>query len=897
MVAFTDFKMAYRINQAIMQTPRASQNHADIRWHTLELEAVFRLLETRPEGLSEDEARRRFEQVPPQAVSAARKVSIPVLIRSQFRQASVLILLAGIGLSLVLDHGAEPAVMAILLFFATGLSVLQEYRAEQCQVSLEARMAPKAGVRRNGSLKTIPADQLVAGDIVQLGVGDRVPADLRWIETVALKVNEVSLTGESPATEKTALPLADGVQMASLGERHNLGFAGTTVVCGRGTGVVFSAGMRTASGHAAGLLRDTEPRQTRTRLQKDLERVGQTLTLSTGLVVVLMVAGGMLRGMPLMDLLLPGIALLASLPPVTLPAMATIFLARGAHRLIGHPVFGRRSSAIETLGCLSVLCVNKTATLTRDEMTVRKIWVAGETVSVSGVGYEPVGRLLQQGQAMMPTPVITDLLRAGLLCNDAELERIRSSQWRVRGTATEGALIVAALKAGLVPARLRADWPRSGEIAFTPQTRQMATLHRGSAGQDLVCAKGAVDVILSACSGWEGPDGEEPLNEAVKTRILMAAETLAADAFRVLAIAHRPQGALSDTGSGLCFLGLIGMMNPPRLESAPAVARCADAGIKVVMMSGDHPATVRAMARELGILRKGILITGDELAALNDDDLDAAVDHIEVYARISPEQKLRIVERLQAQGQVVGLTGRSLHDVPALKQADIGIAPGGSCDAAREAADLLVTDEPFASIMAGIEEGHRTFSALRKGLIYPLPVPLGLIGLMAATTLSGLPLPLDTVQVLYLGLVVNRLQAVALAEAPGEDDRMPQAPRPLGEGLITPAITRLLWVGALMMVLIQFGLFLWALRNGRPLIEAMSLVVVTLTLIPCCNHDRLNGIVLFSALLLVGFVTIPPLQSLPGVVPLSSEAWWMSLAAVAGVVAVFRWIRHRVQTT
>ena len=885
------------------------KDHSAVRWHTLEIEAVFGILQSRPEGLSENEVKQRREAME-HPVSATRSFSVAALLLAQFRNGFVLILLAATGLSIYQGYILEPVVVAVLALFSIGLGFMQEYRAEQVMASLDALTLPRATVRRNGQLKTIPADQVVAGDIVQLDTGDLIPADLRWIETVQLEVNEASLTGETLASTKTASSLPDEAQIASISDRHNLGFAGTLIVRGRGTGVVFSTGMRTEPGRRAGLLRDNQARQS--LLRENLAPVDNLLKVVGLAAMGVIIGSGILRGQPLHDLLLPAIAVAVAMMPVALPITAMIFQVLGARRMMGFHVFIRRLMAVETLGGASVICVDKTGTLTRDEMTARKIWAAGEVVSVSGVGYDPVGRLLRQGQAIAPASPVTELLRAALLCNDAELERIRSNQWRIKGDAMEGALVVAAIKAGLVPGKLRADWPRHGEIPFISETRRMTTLHQGPEGQTLVCAKGAVETLLTACSGWQGPQGEATLDEEAKRIILTAAEAMAADGLRVLAIAHRPQGSLDSGEQDLCFLGLIGMMNPLCLESADAVARCAGAGIKVVMVTGDHPATARAVAREAGILRKGILITGDELAALDDENFGSAVDHIEVYARILPEQKLRIVEMLQSQGKVVVMTGRGVNDAPALKQADMGVAMGGS-GAAREAADLLVTDGHFAAIVAAIEEGRRTFDNIGKYLTYLLSSNIGGAGLMVGAASLGLPLPLSAAQIVYVSLATSRLQALVLAADPIEVTLMQKGPRKPGQGPIAPNLVRLLLTGGLWSVLISLGIFTWTLRDGRPLVDAMTLTFVTITLIPFFSlysfrshqhrvskhlfaHRGLNRVILFEWLLLVGIVEIPALQPLFGVVSPGGGDWWIAIVAAGTVVPVLEWAKRVMQT-
>ena len=827
------------IDQTTVYTPHFPRDHTAPPWHTLSVDEVFRLLESRPDGLTRSEAGARLQEAGQNVVAAAsRRLSVRALVLARFRNVSMLTLLAALALSVYSGYRVEPAMIGVILCCSMALGFVQEYRAERAMESLEALTIPQATVLREGQVQTVPARELVPGDVVRLQAGDRIPADLRWVDVTQLKVNETCLTGESVATEKTAAALTDRGGIPSLADRPNLGFAGTTVTCGRGVGIVFSTGMRTELGRMAGRLRNTESRQT--ALGKYLDRVVNSLTILTLLMVALIVAVGIFRGEPLHDMLLFGAALAVAVTPEALPATATVLLALGARRMLGHHVLIRRLAAVETLGLGSVICVNKTGILTRNEMTVRKLWAAGETVSVSGVGYDPVGRLLKQGQAIAPGPVLTELLQAAVLCNDADLVRIRSNQWQIRGDATEGALVVAALKAGLVPVKLRACWSRIGEIPFSPESRQMTTLQVGPDGQSLLCSKGAVEVVLAACSTWQGGAGEEALDEDTRVAINAQAESMAADSLQVLAVAHRSGASLTDAGQSLCFLGLIGLLNPPRPESAEAVARCSQAGIKVVMVTGDHPATARAVARELGILRKGVLITGAELSALDDTDFQAAVDHIEVYARVVPAHKLRIVRMLQRQGQVVAMTGSGVNDAPALRQADVGMAVAiGGTDAAREAADVLLTDDRFASIVTAVGEGRGIISTVRKCLMYLLSCSIGQMGLLIATMALGLPLPLNAAEVLYLNLVAVGVLAAGLAVAPGKDTLMRQAPGNPDETLFTrPVIGRVL-AGGLWSALASLAVFAGVFYNGHPLAEATTLSVVTLTLMQLLNAYRL----------------------------------------------------------
>ncbi|BBL76596.1 cation-translocating P-type ATPase [Methylomagnum ishizawai] len=869
-------------------------------WHSLSLDAVLARLEARSQGLGAAEAGCRLAQYGPNRIERGRGVSLPGVFLAQFKSILVFILLLAIGFSVYVGHEVEAVVIGAIVLLAVVLGCVQEYRAERAMEALQKLAAPTASVLRDGKFIEIAAERLVPGDVLRLQTGKRVPADLRLIEAVNLKINEAPLTGESEPATKQAEALPD--PQAALADRGNMAYAGTAVVHGRGRGVVVATGMGTEFGRIVGLLRATAQRDT--PLQRSLDKVGRVLAGVALLIVVAIVVSGMLRGADFHGMLLFGIALAVAVVPEALPAVVTISLAIGAHRMAARNALIRRLPAVETLGCTSVICSDKTGTLTKDEMTVRKLWVAGKTLSLTGVGYEPVGRIVSGGYEVKITPPLSALLGAMALANDAELLRAGRGRWEVKGDPTEGALLVAVAKAGANKAQLEARFPRVAEIPFTSESKRMTTLHTDPEGGLLACAKGAVEVILASCTHWLTPRGETPLDSGTRARIQSEAERMAVQALRVLAIAAKSNTEAETAETGLCFLGLVGMIDPPRPESKAAIATCAQAGIKVVMITGDHPMTARAVARELGILKDGRVVTGAELDTMDEAKLALAAPVIEVYARVSPEHKLRVVAALQSLGRVVAMTGDGVNDAPALKRADIGIAMGVTgTDVSKEAAAMTLTDDNFASIVAAVEEGRGIFSNIKKYLMYLLSSNIGEIGLMAGATLAGLPLPLSAVQILYVNLATDGLPAVALAVDPLDKGLMSRPPRDPKRGIFSLPVLLLMLVGGLWSTLVNLGVFVWALREGRPQAEAMSLVFATLVVTEFVKAYQfrsdhrsvfhrtfanrwLNLAVLWELALLGLVLYLPFLQDLFGTLPLTAADGLRVVGAALTLVPV-----------
>ncbi len=879
-------------------------------WHSLSAEAAAEHLGTALAGLTSAEAARRLAAAGPNELQAAERVSPWALLLSQFRNVLIVILLVATALSAALGHGIESIAIAVIVLFAVLLGFVQEYRAERALEALGRLAAPTATVLRDGRETAVPARELVPGDVVSLRAGDKVPADARLLEAVNLQIEEAALTGESVPVEKHTAPLSDGA--VALGDRRNLAFAGTLVTYGRGRALVVGTGMDTEFGRIARMLETVQPG--RTPLQENLDRVGHILARAALVVVALIVGLGLVRGEPFVDMLIFGIALAVAVVPEALPAVVTISLAIGVQRMVKRHALIRRLPAVETLGSTSVICADKTGTLTKDQMTVRRVYAAGEVVEVTGTGYEPTGEFRRDGRAGDPGDAVRAVLRGAALASDARLVREESDgRWSVTGDPTEGALVVAAAKAGLTKNELEQRFPRIGEIPFTAESKRMTTLHQGPDGT-VAYAKGAPEVLVAACTRQLTPQGDAPLTAEARAAILEAARRLAADALRVLAITSKPAATAADAERDMIFLGLTGMIDPPRPEVQTALRTCERAGIKPVMITGDHAETAEAVARELGLLKGGRVVSGAAIDGMSDEELDRAVDEVAVYARVSPAHKLRVVTALQRRGHVAAMTGDGVNDAPALKKADIGIAMGVTgTDVTKEAAEMTLTDDNFASIVAAVEEGRGVFGNIKKYLMYLLSSNIGEIALMAGAVVLGMPLPLTAVQILYVNVATDGLPALALAVDPPDPNLMDRPPRSPRTGVFTRPVVALIVVGGVWSAIVNLGLFAWALGSERPLEEAMTMAFVSLVLIQFFKaynfrSDRetvlrqpfanrwLNAAMIWELALLIAIVYVPFLHEPFGTFSLTMEDWIIVIVlafTVSPVLEVAKWAERR----
>ncbi len=835
----------------------------DIKWHNLTDSETLTSLSSTSDGLNQEEATKRLAEYGLNELQTAKKTSPWMIFFEQFKNLLIIILLAAVILSAVLGEWVDALVIFVIIVFAAGLGFIQEYRAEKSLDALKKMAAPTATVLRGGKQIEIPTRDIVPGDIFFIQTGNRIPADGRLLQAVNLRAEEASLTGESVPVEKITAPITGE---AGIGDRRNMVFAGTTASYGRGLGVATATGMTTEFGKIASLLQEVKEEDT--PLQINLARMGRWIAIGAlGLTAVLSLLGVM-RGNPILEMLLWGVSLAVAAVPEALPAVVTISLSLGVQRMARRHALIRKLPAVETLGCTNYICSDKTGTLTQDQMTVRRAFAGLEAYDVSGSGYAPIGDFLNNGRAVgnaTTSPALKQLLTIGALCNDTRLIK-ENDTWDVRGDPTEGALVVLAAKGGLSQEQLNREMPRIHEIPFSSETKRMTTVHQTKYGK-VAMAKGAAEVILESCSRIFDGDQEKALIDVDRQRVLDTAQNMADAALRVLGLAYRGVGdgaTSADIERDMVFVGLVGMIDPPRPEVKSAIKECREAGIRTVMITGDHKATAVAIARELGLLQKGIAYSGAELDQLSQDEFENIVDDIEVYARVSPEHKLRVVDALTKKGHVVAMTGDGVNDAPALKRADIGIAMGiTGTDVTREAANMVLTDDNFASIVAAVEEGRGIFANIKKYIIYLLSANLGEILLMAAVILCGplmgLPagiVPLVAVQILFVNLATDGLPAIALSIDPPEPDIMKHKPRSRRQSIFTPSVLSYLLIAGAWTAAVSLLAFLWAIntRTGAEdevLREAQSMCFITLILVELFN--ALNCRSLSHSVFQIGF--------------------------------------------
>ncbi len=796
-------------------------------WYKLDSgEVVSQLNSDISHGLSSTEAAHRLEQVGPNELEEKGLRSPWRILFEQFTATMVLILLGAAILSALLGEFKDAiAIGAIVILFAL-LGFFQEYRAERAMAALKQLATPRIKVLRDAVLQELPAKVLVPGDIISLEAGNLVPADMRILESYNLRVQEATLTGESEAVEKIT-PALSGDELP-LGDRRNLAYMGTLVANGRGAGVVVATGMQTELGKIAYLLQDVGSEQT--PLQKRLDRLGKFLAVIGLIVAGIVFLLGWLRGDDLRYLLLTSVSIAVAIVPEGLPAVVTITLALGAQRMLRRQALIRKLPAVETLGSVTVICSDKTGTLTENRMTVIVLDVAGHQLNLSESMRHRMPSL-EEGQAqpslLQSQPPTVSLLLAGMaLCNDAQIKpATHSGAFETLGDPTEAALLVAAAQAGLFKEDLLAGSPRLAEAPFDSDRKRMTTVHavdRLSAGiasspyqaldaqwKFIAFTKGSVDGLLQISSRIYTADAFEPLDDTWRQRIVKAHDSLARQGMRVLGLAMRPMELFSAPADptqleeDLVFIGLIGMIDPPRAEVRQAVALCKVAGIRPVMITGDHPLTALQIARELGIAggdgNHSRVITGQELAGMSDQDLRLLVDDVSIYARVSPEHKLRIVDALQSRGHIVSMTGDGVNDAPALRRADIGVAMGiTGTDVSKEAADMVLQDDNFATIVSAVEEGRTIYDNLRKFIKYSIAGNIGKVSVMLLAPFLGKPLPLLPLQLLWLNLITDGLLGLGLGLEPPEKNVMRRPPFPPSEGVLSRGLVRhVIWVGAL----------------------------------------------------------------------------------------------------
>ncbi len=796
-------------------------NTSPATWHDQPSEAVFHALSSTADGLPPEETARRLAAQGPNTLPETKRRSLFLVLLRQFVSPLIYILFIAAAVSFAVGHRGDAFVILLVVVVNALIGTFQEGRAERSMEALRKLSAVRVRVLRGGKESLVEARDLVPGDVVLLAAGDAMAADARLIEGTALEAAEAALTGESLPVAKHPEPLPSDTALA---DRRNMLFSGTHIAAGRGKALVVATGVDTEVGRIASLTESAE--EPKTPLEQRIAQFGRYLVGAAIGLFVLVIAVGLMRGLPFIEILMVAISQMVSMVPEGLPVAMTIALAVGMQRMAGRKAMVRRLAAVETLGSTSVICSDKTGTLTRNEMTVTTLWLPdGRTVEITGAGYAPEGKLLTDGKELSAAadPALLALLEAGVLCNDAQLvpPDAADPRWRPLGDPTEAALLTLAMKGCVDPAALRQQYLRRAEIPFDSATKMMATQH-GHSARGRVCLKGAPEIVLGLCAFTRRGNELVPLDEPCRRAFETVSADLAGRALRLLVMAEVPEAAL-DERSGFdqfqghaTFLGLIGQMDPPREEVKAAVEECRQAGIRPVMVTGDHKATGLAVARSLGIAREGDLaVDGRELEAMPEQDLRHDLDRISVFARVHPAQKHRIVEAFQAKGNVVAMTGDGVNDAPALARADVGVAMGiTGTEVAKGAAKIVIADDNFASIVSAVEEGRLVYRNLKKVILFLFATSIDEVVVLLGALFLGYPLPLAAVQILWINLVTEGVLTVNLVMEGPEGDEMKRPPIPRDEPLITRGmVTRMLGM-VTASVTATLGYFIWRLSTG-----------------------------------------------------------------------------------
>lgn len=889
-------------------------------WYNLtDYEVLQELKVSAQNGLDSKEAKRRLELVGFNQLQEQQRTSPIKLFFNQFRDFMVIVLLVATIISAFLGEYADAITIIIIVIINAILGFVQEYRAEKSMEALKRLIAPEARVIRNGREMKVPALELVPGDLVLLETGDIIPADLRLLETIQMEIEESSLTGESIPVKKNAKAVYQ--INTGLGDRKNMAYMGTTVTRGKGLGVVVETGMQTEMGLIAGLIQKvgSEP----TPLQRRLEQLGRWLVVFCLLIVMVVVVTGILRGEQVYQMFLVGVSLAVAAIPEGLPAIVTIALAVGVQKMLKRRAIIRKLPAVETLGCATVICSDKTGTLTQNEMTVRRLFVSNELIQITGEGYDPKGEIvLGEHSRLNRSKSSLDLaFKISALCNNAKLQKSDATipgifrkrninPWQVLGDPTEGALLVLAAKAGIWRENVEKKEQRVFEIPFDSDRKRMTVIYK-SLDKLKVYTKGAPDIVLENCKyvWWEGE--VVPLNQELKQRILINNDLMAEEALRVLGLAFKElpleydyEKKEKEIEKDLVFVGLAGMIDPPRPAAIEAVEVCKHAGIKTVMITGDHKKTAEAIGKELKIHDEdGIILTGSQLDEMSDRELSKIVNKVTVYARVSPKHKLRIVKALKEQGHVVAMTGDGVNDAPAIREADIGIAMGiTGTDVTKESSSMILSDDNFATIVAAVEEGRAIYDNIRKFIRYLLSCNVGEVLTMFFASLMGLPLPLLPIQILWVNLVTDGLPAMALGVDKADPDIMYRKPRHPKESIFAHGLARriavrgtLIGVGTLLVFILGFYI------NNHNLLIARTMAFTALVFSQLfhvfdCRSERysifevgllsnpyLVGAVSCSVIMHLMVLYLPFFQPIFKTYPLSLSNWLIIIVISGGI--------------
>ena len=874
-------------------------------WHADSEAIVLEALETTPNGLSKEYVISRLAKYGPNRLPEPKALHPLLRFIYQFHNVLIYVLIAAGVITAMLGHWVDASVIFGVVIINSVIGFVQEGKAEDALKAIRQMLSPNAMVMRNGRQVTIRADELVPGDIVLLQSGDKVPADLRLLRVKGLQIQESALTGESVAVDKITDPV---VREAVIADRLCIAYAGTLVTHGQGTGVVVATGTQTEIGRISTLVSAVE--SVTTPLLRQMAQFGRWLTLAILAIAVITFAFGLLvRDYAATEMFLAAVSLAVAAIPEGLPAIMTITLAIGVQRMAKRNAIIRKLPAVETLGAVTVICSDKTGTLTRNEMTVRTIVTANNMFELGGTGYDPHGAIsLPNREALQEErSLLSEAVRATVLCNDASLEQ-DNTEWLVHGDPMEGALLVAGLKAGLDIETEIKQYPRTDLIPFESEHRFMATLHHSHTGDAFIFLKGAPEHVLEMCAQQKTVDGNQPID---RSYWLTKIEEMAQHGQRVLAIAIKPVNyeqmelQFSEVENDLIMLGMFGLIDPPRKEAIEAIQACDKAGIRVKMITGDHGATARAIAQQLNLVNADDVITGQEIELMSEDQLRQRVHDVDVYARVNPEHKLLLVKLLQEQGLIVAMTGDGVNDAPALKRADVGTAMGyNGTEAAKEAAEMVLADDNFASITHAIEEGRTVYDNLKKAILFILPTNGGeALIILAAIILGFHQLPLTPVQILWVNMVTAVTLALSLAFEPPEKNVMRRPPRNAHEPMLT---SYLVWRVAFVSVILMsgtFGLFLWEMDQGASVERARTVAVNTLVMFEIFylfssryitdsvfNWAGITGnryVLIAIGILIIfqlGFTYLAPMQSLFGTTAIELNVWLRILLVSSSVL-------------